>query len=270
MKKTAEKISNNKKKINVKIIIVVLILGLIIAVFAVRGALTIRSIDVIIESVKTEDEKNENTEQENLRISKEQVIEFSGLKVGDKLYKYLRSEISKKIEQNPYIEKAEIKRDFSGKLKIIVTQRKHKYMMNYSGEFLYIDREGYVLEVSSENNGDPIIIGLVTDCSSLSVGNTKIRLNKQDLEKLEVVNNIIASMESNGVSNRIYTINVENKDDFVLQLDDDKKSVHIGDGSNLNTRILYMKKILESEIGHSGVIYVNGDLDESYVYFREQ
>ena len=51
------------------------------------------------------------------------------------------------------------------------------------GEFIYIDKEGYILELSNENNGDPVIIGLTTDCSKFSIGESKIRLNQDDLEK---------------------------------------------------------------------------------------
>ena len=104
----------------------------------------------------------------------------------------------------------------------------------------------------------------------MSIGNSKIRLNKEDLEKLEVTNNIISALKSNDIQNKINTIDVGNKQDIILQLDEDQKTVHIGSGDDLNTRVLYMKKILETESGRSGIIYVNGDLDESYVYFKEQ
>ena len=249
-----------KRNINVKVILIFLIVGLIIGIISIRTILSIRSIDIVINLSKNESEK----------ITKEQIIELSGLKIGDKLYKNLRSEIAEKIEKNPYVEKAQIERNFSGKVKITVTQRIPKYLMNYAGEYIYIDREGYILEVNSENNGTPVIIGLSTDCSSLSIGNSKIRLNEEDLEKIEILNNIISTLKSNGVENKITTIDVENKEDIILQLDEEQKSVHIGNGEDLNTRVLYIKKILETESGRSGIIYVNGDLDESYVYFKEQ
>ena len=127
-----------------------------------------------------------------------------------------------------------------------------------------------MLELSSENNGNPIIIGLTTDCSKMSIGTSKNRLNKEDLEKIDIINNILSSLKNNGIESRIYAIDASDKKEIVLQLQDDQKTVYIGDGSDLNTRALYLKKILENEVGHSGTIYVNGDLDESYVYFKEQ
>ena len=253
-----------KKNINIKVILIFLILGLLIGVIAIRNSMNIRNIDIIIDVSKSDNDVKE------AKITKDQVISLSGLKVGDKLYKNLRSEIAEKIEKNPYVKNVQIERNFSGKLKIIVTQRMPEYLMNYSGEYIYIDKEGYILEVNKENNGKIILIGLSTDCSELSIGNSKIRLNKEDLEKLEVTNNIISALKSNDIQNKINTIDVGNKQDIILQLDEDQKTVHIGSGDDLNTRVLYMKKILETESGRSGIIYVNGDLDESYVYFKEQ
>ncbi len=248
-----------KKKINWKAIIIALVIILIISIFVIRGTTRVRSIDIELNNGKTES-----------KITKERVEELLGLKIGDKLYKNLRSEISEKIEQDPYIEEAKVERNFAGKLKIIVTERKPTYQVNFAGEFIYIDNEGYVLELNNQNNGTPVILGLSTDFSELSIGKTKIRLNDKDLEKLDIVNNIMSSMKSNGIQNKIYSVDVSQENDFVLGLDDDQKTVHIGDGDDLNTRVLYMKKILEVEAGHSGIIYVNGDLNENYVYFKEQ
>lgn len=263
MKRVTGKIAKNKekKKISLKIVILLLILGLIISILGVRSLCTIRNIDIEIKDVSNSKES---------KITKEQIMELLELNIGDKLYKNFRSEIIERIEKNPYVQTVEIKRDFSGELRIIVTQRQQKYLINYAGEYVYLDREGYILEINKENNGSPIIIGLSTDLSDLSIGNTKIRLNNEDLKRIEVINNIMLALKNNGVENKINTIDVENKEDFILQLDEENKSVHIGDGSDLNTRVLYMKKILEVEKEHSGIIYVNKDLDENYVYFKEQ
>ena len=135
-----------KKNINIKVILIFLILGLLIGVIAIRNSMNIRNIDIIIDVSKSDNDVKE------AKITKDQVISLSGLKVGDKLYKNLRSEIAEKIEKNPYVKNVQIERNFSGKLKIIVTQRMPEYLMNYAGEYIYIDKEGYILEVNKENN----------------------------------------------------------------------------------------------------------------------
>ncbi|MCI8310256.1 MAG: hypothetical protein HFJ45_08920 [Clostridia bacterium] len=52
-------------------------------------------------------------------------------------------------------------------------------------------------------------------------------------------------------------------------LENENKTVYLGNCKDLNTRILYMKAILEKESGKSGEIYINADLDTGYVYFKE-
>jgi len=56
------------------------------------------------------------------RITEEQVISLANIKVGDRLYKDLRSTIEKRIEENPYVEKAEISRSIVGTVKIKITR----------------------------------------------------------------------------------------------------------------------------------------------------
>ena len=53
---------------------------------------------------------------------------------------------------------------------------------------------------------------------------------------------------------------------------DDKKDAYLGDGSNLNTKILYIKEIVEKyEVDKEGTIYVDGDFSNKFkAYFREK
>ena len=108
------------KSVRGKVIFIIFILGLIISMIAIKNFLTIRNIEVII--VNSEN----NTEQLNSKITKESILKLCNLKVGDKLYKKLRSEISDEIEKNPYVEEAKISRNLSGKLKITVTRKNSK------------------------------------------------------------------------------------------------------------------------------------------------
>jgi hypothetical protein len=54
-------------------------------------------------------------------------------------------------------------------------------------------------------------------------------------------------------------------------LESENKTVYLGDCKDINTRILYLKAILEKEKGNSGEIFINADLDSGseYVYFKE-
>ena len=107
---TGKRPIKKKKKKNIKVIVIVAIISFIVVAFmAIRLLPTVRKIEVTI------DTSNGNF------VTKEQVSTLSGIKVGDKLYKDLRSTIAKRIEENPYIKLAKVKRYLSGKIKIEVT-----------------------------------------------------------------------------------------------------------------------------------------------------
>ena len=114
MKRITGKKPNAEKKefkINIKLLILVFLVVIIVAFVAIRLLPTIRIIDVDIKSASD-------------KITKEDVLLLSGLKKGDKLYKEKRSDIEKRIEENPYIENAEVTRNLSGKVKIEISRKK--------------------------------------------------------------------------------------------------------------------------------------------------
>ena len=54
-------------------------------------------------------------------------------------------------------------------------------------------------------------------------------------------------------------------------LDKENKTVHLGNSSQLKTKVLYIKEILEKEKEKEGIIFVNGDFTQKFkAYFREK
>ena len=44
--------------------------------------------------------------------------------------------------------------------------------------------------------------------------------------------------------------------------------MYLGDASSINERILWLKTILEKEKKNKGEIFINGDLNDSRIYFK--
>ena len=65
-------------------------------------------------------------------------------------------------------------------------------------------------------------------------------------------------------------INIANKQNYILELKDDKKTVQMGDTSNLSTKMLYIKSILEQNKKIEGEILVNTDLNNKGAIFRKK
>lgn len=201
----------------------------------------------------------------NEKINTETIISLSKLTMGDNIYKTSSKQIEKNIKQNAYIESADIKRQLPNKILIKVKERKTTYMLEYASSFVYINNQGYILEISEEKLELPIITGYTTKQEEIKVGS---RLNNDDLEKLSTVLKIVESANANGISNLITKINIQNKQNYILALENEKKTVYIGDATNLSNRMLYLKAVLEEEKGVEGEVFINGDLNKQDVYFR--
>jgi hypothetical protein len=77
--------------------------------------------------------------------------------------------------------------------------------------------------------------------------------------------------KENEIDSLISSVDITNDKNYTLYLDSENKTVYLGDCKDINTRILYLKAILEKEKGNSGEIFINADLDSDseYVYFKE-
>ena len=133
---------------------------------------------------------------------------------------------------------------------------------------MYINNQGYFLELSEDSKGLIIIYGITTEEEKVIPGS---RLNNEDLNRLEEVIKIISSANENGLEGKVTSVDISNKNDYTIYLEEKKKKVHIGNTSNLSNKMLYILAIMEQENGKEGDIYVNGDLNNKFQpYFREK
>ena len=149
---------------------------------------------------------------------------------------------------------------------MIIDERKLEFALQLANSYVYIDRQGYVLSILSESPKVPIILGLKTDLSNIKEND---RLNDEDLNKMNTVINIMETAKNNDLSNLITKIDISDKSNYTIYLDGEGKIAYLGDGSDLNTRFLYIKSILKEQQGKAGEIFVNVDLNSEYVFFRE-
>lgn len=243
---------NKKIKFIIKIfILIIVILGLMVYLM-LSPIFNIKNIQV----------------QGNQKITSEQIISLSNIEKEMNMFKISNKDTILSIKENPYIETVKIKRKFPDSISIVVTERKVEFMLEYGSSYVYIDKKGYILETSATALENIVkISGYQTKEEQLVPGN---RLCEQDLEKLNDVLKIMLVAKNNEINNLITTINIENKDDYLLYLETEEKNVHLGDVSNLDTKMLYVKVMIEKEKNNAGEIFVNMDLNEKYPFFREK
>lgn len=203
----------------------------------------------------------------NNKISKETIISLSEIQLGENIYKTSSKRISKNIKQEPYIDTVRISRKLPNVIEISVEERIPTYMLQYANMYAYINNQGYILEISEQALQVPIIVGYTTKEEEIKLGN---RLNEEDLEKLQTVLKITESANINSIGELITKIDISQKQNYTLILENQKKTIYIGDASNLSHRMPYIRAVIEDTAGLEGEIFANGDLNTREVFFREK
>ena len=204
----------------------------------------------------------------NSKVSSDTIISLSGINKGENIFKFISSNIVNNIKQNAYIEDVKIKRVIPSKVQIEVQEREAKFSIPVLGQYAYLSSQGYILEIAQNELNLPVIYGLETPEENIVAGN---RLINEDLEDLETVLRIMNSMQENELYDKVTNIDISNKNDYIVYMQGEQKTIHLGDASNLSNRLLYVKAILEEEKDKEGDIFVNGDLNSDFkVYFREK
>lgn len=256
-KKKLTQAERKRKKRNKKIKFILktlLLLGIII------GGITFAMISPIF-NVKDIQVTN------NSQVSSETIISLSELKNEENIFRFSSIKVENQIKENAYIENVKIHRRIPNTIQIDVEERVHSYSIDFLGKYAYINNQGYILEIAEDSKKKPIIQGIVTPEEQVTVGN---RLNNEDLEKLEDVIKIMDATKEYNLDTKVTSIDISDKNEYSLYLEEEKKKVHLGDNTNLSNKMLYVNSILEEEKGKTGEIFVNGDLNNKFkVYFRE-
>ena len=201
----------------------------------------------------------------NSKISSEQIKALLQINSTTNIFEESNNKVNAKLKENKYIEKADVRRILPSTLKVNVVEREVEYLLEYANSYAYTDKNGNILEVSANPvEGKVKIIGYST--KSL---NEQEKLDESDIEKLNNVKSILQSAEQFEIRNKITSINIADQDDYQIYIELEKKIVHLGDTNNLDTKMIYIKAILEKEKGNDGEIFVNMDLNKKQPYFRQ-
>lgn len=204
----------------------------------------------------------------NSKITADQIISLSKIQKDENMFKISDKDVKAQIKENPYIQSVKIKRNIPDGITLMVEERETSYMLEHGSSYAYIDNQGYILEISVQaKENTPKISGYQTEEKEIVPGN---RLCAEDLKKLNTVIKIMATAKSNQIDGLITTINIQDDSNYTLYMEGEQKYVYLGDCTSLDTRMLYVKVILEREKDHAGEIFVNMNLNEKNPFFREK
>lgn len=204
----------------------------------------------------------------NENVSTETILSLSEIKKEENIFRINKNSTISKIKENKYIENVKISRKLPGTLKILVEERTVQYQVNLINSYAYIDKAGYILENSTIKAETPVLVGLQIDESEIL---NRQRLDTEDLEKLNDINQIMEAAKGIEIESIITEINTEDTNDYIIYIESKNKKIHIGDTTNLTNKMLYVNKMLENEEGKSGIFFVNGNVNSGFnPYFREE
>lgn len=205
----------------------------------------------------------------NSQNSVETYISLSKLNLNStNIFAFTKKGVINNIKENAYVEDAQIKRKLPSTVEIYITERVGAYQVKYLDKYLYIDKQGYMLQISDEKKDIPVIDGLTSISSSIKIGS---RLNNDDLIKLDTVLKIMNYCKYNSEENKITMIDLNNASDYILYFEEEEKKVYLGNSSNITEKMDLAMKIMKSEKGKKGEIFVREDLlNKNRTFFREE
>ena len=241
--KKVQKTKNNKKpkKKNIKLkiikwIVLLALLATAIILFMLSSVFNITNITVT----------------NNNKISEQEIISLSGLTKNENMFKVLNKKVEESIKQNPYIENVKITKTISGTVNLEVTERVATYMLKFANGYVYINNQGYMLEISQEPLELPIISGFKTPTEDIKEGN---RLIVEDLKELENIIKIVETAKTTSVGAIIAEIDISDPTNYKIIIPSENKTVEFGELTNINIKILKIEYIIEQEKGRQGEIY---------------
>lgn len=198
---------------------------------------------------------------DNKQVSSETIISLSGLAKGKNIFQYMSSKVEKQIKENPYIDEVKVNRVFPNAVKITIKEREKRFSLAFLDGYAYLTSQGYILEITNDPAGYPILQGASTPEEQIIAGN---RLETNDLEKLGTVIQIMDAAKSCELDTKVTSLDMSNKNEYSMIIESEKKTIYLGDGSNLSNKMLWVKSILEDNQGIEGDIFVNGDLNNKF------
>lgn len=202
----------------------------------------------------------------NNKNSVDTYISLSKIDIGTKnIFAVTSNGIKKNIKENAYVEDVSIERKLPNTIKIHITERVESYQIKYTDKYIYLDSQGHILEITEEKKDLPVINGFSSIKESMQLGQ---RLIEEDLIKLNVVAKFMNYCKYNNIENKVTDIDVKDDTNYIIEFKEDKKTLYLGDASNLSERLVLLKKILSNEKNKKIEIFMDGDPNKDDVYIR--
>lgn len=150
------------------------------------------------------------------------------------------------IKDIPFIAKMDIEYDNAHKVVVTVYEKAMAGCIEYMDQYIYFDRDGYVLEISLTKLEDiPCITGMSFTSMELHE-----KLPIEDKKRFKIILTLTQLIQKYDV--HIDSIRFTSDGEVVLQYEDIK--IELGDGSNIEEQLIDLNRMLESLKGKKGTL----------------
>ena len=224
--------------------IVVLIAACAILLFMLGGQNKLKSVEVeCINAVITQQQKDE-------------IIRSSSLKMGAQIGSLadIEQNIIEGVNSTGFARYESAERISSGTMKIVVSIREPIAVLSLGGNYLVIDEDGMVIEISKTMPYGKGICVSGAEVSNYSKGKTLVTRKENQIK--EIIR-IASAIHKSGFESTYSELNVKDVKDMYL-ITNNNMYVEIFDGQNIEQTLLMVEEIIKSGI-NKGKITISGD-----------
>lgn len=240
MQKKKKRKSNIKKilKILLKLVIIVGVFTCIVLFLFVSPVFNIKDISVV--GAK--------------EIPSSVYIAMSGIEVGENIFKINKSVAIEEITKQAYVEAVQINSVYPNKVEIVVEERQACYIAESNGRYFYLDKRGYVLNISLSSVDMPQINGISEELDSIEIGG---RISQKEFDKFNDLIKIMNAIKNNMINAKLSSIDISDKDNYILEFTEEDKKIMLGDISDLSAKMAWIKMLIEGHKEEKGTVYLN-------------
>lgn len=206
----------------------------------------------------------ETIEVEGLEtLDKQEIIDLSGIKIGDDLLFISESAVAENLKQQPYAELVEIRRSLPDTVILEIRERKADIAIKYGESYAYLDTDGLVLQINSTlGEGKTEVLGL--ELNAAVVGE---QAKSSDDYLMTVLQQVLKSLEENDLLSEIQRIDLQQPSAIMLYTTQGL-GVRLGNSENLDKKMQWLTTLLPRMIEEgkrNGILDVSSGNSASYI-----
>ncbi len=174
----------------------------------------------------------------NVKISDRQILQASGLEMGDNLFRFNVKKTKDKIRTITYIDEIKILRWLPGGIKITVTERVPVASLKTASGYLNTDKKGKIMEAVKETSL-PVVENIKT--KTLKVGDF---LNKEQIAQIEELMGVADIIKQFDMNDRLTEFGIDSKGNYKFVIDGNKNVV-LGEETRLDYKLKMLKTVVD-------------------------